>query len=66
MAVLGLLTLSIGVLYISGPAAGVGMEGTGAFVQALAEAIEPGIGLDITALGGLGTAIGGVLGYQDE
>ena len=66
VVVLGLLTLGIGVLYISDPSAGVDMEGTGAFGQALADAMEPGLGLYVTTLGGLGMTVGGVLGIQNE
>lgn len=64
VAVLGLLSLGIGVLYISDPAAGTSL-GQSALGQSIAEALEPGIGLYLTAIGGLGTLVGGGLGLQD-
>lgn len=63
---LGVLTLGIGVLYISDPAMGTDLASSGAFGQALAQALEPGIGLYITALGGLGMLVGGGLALQDD
>ncbi|WP_232703307.1 hypothetical protein [Halobacterium wangiae] len=65
VAVLGLLTLGIGALYITDPAAGTNLGQAGAFGEAIAEALQPGMGLYVTALGGLGMLVGGGLGLQD-
>lgn len=64
VAVLGLLSLGIGVMYISDPAAGTNL-GQSMMGQAIAEALEPGVGLYLTAAGGLGMLAGGGLALQD-
>ena len=65
VAVLGLLTLGIGVLYIVDPATGTSLREAGAFGSAIADALQPGVGLYVTALGGLGMLVGGGLGRQN-
>jgi hypothetical protein len=64
VALLGLLSLGIGVMYISDPAAGTSLGET-MMGQAIAEALEPGMGLYVTAIGGLGMLVGGGLGLRD-
>lgn len=65
VAVLGLVTLGLGAWYITDPAAAIGMEPTSSFGKAIAESLSPGVGLFVTAFGGLATTIGGGLGYRD-